>query len=390
MYLNLEKHEPRLPSPILSDFTTAHPRTATTNSPDDDSDVSPLSYAQFSTLIQQTLDGVALSDLIVIKRSDWEAQQQRLRQGGFGDDGKEEIAAGLYDLGIQSEIGVRVEKVKASIENTYERLLKVNREELAERYEKELKKLRKRVVDLEIQKQGFKFFLKRKGISNGTDESNSHQSTENTSLEEALGAATCFRANNADGSTLGAGDEPLAQAKARILDLETQVSCLKQILSIRLTDRATNITNSPPSGAHVFRSSSGSMFDSISNPPRHASPLMASETPRIIANSRVRVLVPALVVPSRRTSNNVSLPKAGDIFPRLTTSWLISETASFRWVLYITKLGPNFGFVLRHLQRHRKRHAVLSSRQLPLILRPPMRRKEILHRQPFPERPVRE
>ncbi|KAH0614298.1 uncharacterized protein H6S33_006184 [Morchella sextelata] len=118
-------HELRLQIPSELAPSEASSRSSV-NSFNSDGGESPLTYKRFSNLVQHSFDGISLSDLIIVKRSDWEALNHELTNEGE-----------LH------------EQARKSIEKTYEEIMATYNATLSERYKEDMEKMAKRVAELE-------------------------------------------------------------------------------------------------------------------------------------------------------------------------------------------------------------------------------------------------
>lgn len=263
-----------------------------------------MSYKRFSNLVEQSFDGVALSDLIIVKRSSWDA---------------------LCRERDEDELH---EEARKAIEKTYEEMMESYKTTLMERYAEDLAKMAKRIVELEANVAG----------------------TNYTEHERSGGVA------------LGGAEEKLAAAEERIRDLEAKVDCLKLILSGRITDRERvsnsvdhyhgDIADERESEAWVSWAKQAAIESEPKPPPAVAPP---TGPRKILARKKPTENIPVTIPVGPSSKNNIQprpQPRAipGIITrpqplynaPRITTDRLVGDSRSRRRAIYITNLGPNF------------------------------------------------
>lgn len=267
-----------------------------------------MSYERFSNLVEQSFDGVALSDLIIVKRSSWDAR--------CGERDEDELH----------------EEARKTIEKTYEDIMETYKVTLGERYKEDLAKMAGRIAELEA----------------GTAGPTNFNYTEN---------------EGGGGVTLGRTEDKLAIAEERIRDLETKVDCLKLILAGRITDRE-RVSNSIGyyHGDIEERASAASWA-------RHAAPSPSPKPPTVTPPTGPRaILTRKKPTENNQLPSPVSTPTTTPILksspqprqqprnvpgiitrpqqlytnPHITTNHLVGESRSRRRAIYITNLGPNF------------------------------------------------
>ncbi|KAI5838449.1 hypothetical protein DFP73DRAFT_263985 [Morchella snyderi] len=293
-------HEPRLQIPSELAPSEASSRSSV-NSFNTDGDESPLTYKRFSNLVQHSFDGISLSDLIIVKRSDWEALN--------------------HELANEGELH---EQARKSIEKTYEDIMAIYKATLSERYKEDMEKMAKRIAELESKVEPPNSAVKGQNLK------------ENGEIKV--------------GQELG---EKFATAQERIMDLETKVDCLKLILAGRITDRERVTTNGGQYHVEVEEEPSETKLKAEpavekKQPNIHSVPL----GPRTILHrnhfKNARTIIPtngnAMTRPPvpRATPGVVSRPSPRYTASRITTDHLVSDSRSKRRAIYIVNLGPNF------------------------------------------------
>lgn len=305
--LTLTQHEPRLCiPPQLAPSEASDVSSGSAESHDSDG---PLSYTRFSNLVEQSFDGVALSDLIIVKRSSWDAL-----------------------CGERDEEDELHEEARKTIEKTYEDIMESYKITLMERYKEDLAKMAGRIAELEA----------------GTVGPASFSHTES---------------GRGGGVILVGVEDKLAIAEERIRDLETKVDCLKLILAGRITDRERVASNTGCYHGDIEERTSAASWA------RHGAPSPSPAPPTVITPTGPR----AILTRKKPTGNNqpptpVSTPTTTPITknspqprqqpravpgiitrpqqlyttPHITTDRLVGESRSRRRAIYITNLGPNF------------------------------------------------
>lgn len=264
-----------------------------------------MSYNRFSNLVEQSFDGVALSDLIIVKRSSWDAL--------CGERDEDELH----------------EEARKTIEKTYEDMMENYKITLMERYKEDLAKMAERIAELEA----------------GT-----------------VGPASLTHTESGRGGVTLGGEDKLIIAEGRIRDLETKVDCLKLILAGRITDRERVSNNAGYyHGDLEERESAASWARQAAPSPSPKFPTVTPPTgPRAILTRKKPTGNNQLPTPTTTpiTKNNtqrhqqphnipgiIARPQQLFTAPRITTDRLVGESHSRRRAIYITNLGPNFSLV---------------------------------------------
>lgn len=263
-----------------------------------------MSYNRFSNLVEQSFDGVALSDLIIVKRSSWDAL--------CGERDEDELH----------------EEARKSIEKTYEDIMESYKVTLMERYREDLAQMTRRIAELEA----------------GAVDRASVNHTES---------------GGGGGVALDGVDDKLVIAEDRIRDLESKVDCLKLILAGRITDRE-RVSNSVGfyHGDTEERASRASWTRQAAPSPSPNPPAITPPTgPRAILTRKKptgRNQLPTPATTPIAKSNPppyqqphiipgiIARPQQLYTAPRITTDRLVGESRSRRRAIYITNLGPNF------------------------------------------------
>lgn len=295
-------HEPKLqiPSELAPSEVSSRSSTNSFNF-NSDEDESSLTYKRFSSLVQHSFDGISLSDLIIVKRSNWEALNHEL-----------------------SNEGELHEQARKSIEKTYEEMMATYRATLSERYKEDMAKMAKRIAELEA---------KVKPINGIVDEQNFKKRGEAKVGREL--------------------EEKLVAAQERIMDLETKVDCLKLILAGRITDRERVSANGGQYHAEAEEGHSGTKLATELTADKkqtniHSVPL----GPRTILHRNPLKNAPAMVPRNGNAIVNLPIPRTTPAMitrpspryttPRITTDRLVSDSRTKRRAIYIVNLGPNF------------------------------------------------